>query len=148
MICKYCKREFEPYRGNQVHCTARCRALFYNHKAYDPEKESLRRRRKADNNLPKYLWSIAKRRAKERNLEFSIDSEDIVIPEYCPILGVKLERSILRQSPSVDRIDSSKGYIKGNVRVISHRANTIKNNSTFEELIKLLADANCNRLRN
>ena len=40
----------------------------------------------------------------------------------------------------IDRIDSSKGYVKGNVRVISKRANTLKNNATIEELELVLKD--------
>lgn len=43
-------------------------------------------------------------------------------------------------SPSLDRIDSSKGYVKGNVRVISARANMLKNNATVEELTLVLKD--------
>lgn len=43
-------------------------------------------------------------------------------------------------SPSLDRLDSSKGYVKGNVRVISKRANQLKNNATVEEMRMVLAD--------
>lgn len=87
------------------------------------------------------LFRNAKSRAKKSNLEFSITENDIIVPEYCPILGMKLEenkRMSKSNSFSLDRIDSSKGYIKGNIQVISHRANQIKNDSTIEELEKLI----------
>ena len=75
-----------------------------------------------------------------KQLEFNIELIDIIIPEMCPILGIKLNKSnntTSPNSPSLDRIDSSKGYIKGNVIVISHRANTIKSNGTAEEHEKI-----------
>ena len=40
-------------------------------------------------------------------------------------------------SPSIDRLIPELGYIKGNVNVISLRANIIKNNATKDELIKI-----------
>ena len=40
-------------------------------------------------------------------------------------------------SPSLDKVIPSLGYVKGNIWVISYRANTIKNNCTFEEIEKL-----------
>jgi hypothetical protein len=92
----------------------------------------------------------AKRRAKEKKLEFNIDKEHVrsLIVTHCPILGIPLEWSTRRGngsnitvgSPSLDRIDPTKGYTKGNVWIISHRANTIKNNATHEEL-KLVTKA-------
>ena len=93
------------------------------------------------NNAESHLLKNAKRRAKMKNLAFSIDRSDIVIPEYCPILGLKLEfsRNLAGcSSPSLDRIDSTKGYVKGNVQVISWRANRIKTDATLEELTLLL----------
>ena len=80
------------------------------------------------------MWDSAKSRATEKGREFNIELSDIVIPDFCPVLGVPMDR------PSLDRIDSSKGYVKGNVRVISHRANMLKNNATIEELELVLKD--------
>ena len=83
------------------------------------------------------LLCYARRNSKRRGEECSLELEDIVIPEYCPLLGIKLDTSSGSKqdtSPSVDRIDSSKGYTRENVWIISQRANRIKNNSTIEEL--------------
>lgn len=92
--------------------------------------------------IPQYLYSHAKERAKSLNLKINISPKDIIVPEYCPILGVKLTRNKKKcqyNSYSLDRIDNSKGYIKGNVHVISFKANSMKNSGTIEELEKLLA---------
>jgi hypothetical protein len=74
-------------------------------------------------------------------LPFNLSFRDIVIPELCPILGIALQRGLeggLDNSPSLDRIVPRKGYVKGNVRVISNRANRIKSDSTPEELARIL----------
>ncbi len=87
------------------------------------------------------MFLNARERSKRKNLKFSITKEDIQIPERCPILGIKLNVEVKDRfhSPSLDRIDPSKGYIKGNVWVISNRANTLKSNATLLEL-KLLVE--------
>ena len=80
----------------------------------------------------------AKSRAKKRGLVFEIDTADIEMPAVCPLLGLTLVRSstgkMCPTSPSLDRKDSAKGYIPGNVWVISWRANWLKNNATLAEL--------------
>jgi hypothetical protein len=65
-------------------------------------------------------------------------------PDYCPMLGIRLNyggtgeiRKRSDDSPSVDRIDSRKGYTSDNIHIISWRANRIKNDSTPEELVKI-----------
>lgn len=83
----------------------------------------------------KKLYDAAKSRATRKHLAFEIELSDIVIPETCPVFGTPMKR------PSVDRVDSSKGYVKGNVRVVSWRANTLKNNATLEELKLIYDDA-------
>lgn len=85
--------------------------------------------------IEKRLYNAAKSRAAMRGREFNIELSDVVIPAQCPVLKISMD------SPSIDRIDSSKGYIKGNIRVISKRANTLKNNATTEELALVLQDA-------
>ncbi len=82
----------------------------------------------------------AKDRAKVRGLELDIGEEDIKIPEVCPVLGIPLVQhwgdgsGYFPDSPSIDRIDNNKGYVKGNIAVISNKANMIKRNATVEEL--------------
>lgn len=86
------------------------------------------------------MYNRAKQRAKEKNLEFNINISDIIIPEFCPALGVPLIRAKGKpdnNSPTLDRIDNSKGYVKGNIQVISHRANTLKSNGSLHELKKI-----------
>lgn len=63
--------------------------------------------------------------------------DDLVIPTHCPLLGIELDQfhPNLDNHCSLDRIDSTKGYVRGNVMVISHRANRIKSNATAEELV-------------
>lgn len=86
------------------------------------------------------LWHSAKRRAKVHGLDFNIEKEDIIIPDTCPVLGIKLvvgNGNAHDSSPSLDRIIPEKGYVKGNVIVVSHKANTIKSNATIQELEKV-----------
>jgi hypothetical protein len=85
----------------------------------------------------KRLIYSAKHRAKSLGLPFDIDCEDIVLPEYCPVLKIKLNIDCnvqSRNSPSIDRIIPMLGYVKGNIQVISWQANTMKNNASVEEL--------------
>ena len=96
-------------------------------------------------NREKRLFSQAKTRAKRSELEFNIELSDIAIPEYCPALGLKLSTQPAGRkwgsanSPSIDRIDPNKGYVKGNIQVISWRANSLKKNATADELCQLAA---------
>jgi hypothetical protein len=102
-----------------------------------------RKRRRIEN--PEYaMWEQAKYRATSdilrrgrEPLDFDIEVSDIVIPTHCPILGIELSWKEggprAPWKPSLDRIDSSKGYVKGNVQVISYRANVLKRDMTLEE---------------
>jgi hypothetical protein len=100
--------------------------------------------RRRPENIPYRLLTEAKYRAGKRGLAFDITQDDVVVPEFCPVLGLEM-RSCPNgggpgdTSPTLDRIDSTKGYVKGNVWVISGRANRIKNNATLDELRALVA---------
>lgn len=92
------------------------------------------------NNPEKIILRSAKHRAKKQNVPFLLKLEDINIPEKCPILGIKLEitgKHASPNSPSLDKIIPELGYIKGNIQVISHKANSMKRDATIDELILL-----------
>ncbi|HLG28094.1 MAG TPA: hypothetical protein VI423_09945 [Paenisporosarcina sp.] len=86
------------------------------------------------------MWQGAKRRAIKLNLPFNLEISDIDLPEKCPILGVDLKKGIGKlhsNSPTLDRVVPEIGYVKGNVKVISHRANMLKSNATLDVILKL-----------
>jgi hypothetical protein len=87
----------------------------------------------------------ARRSAKARGLICQITRADLLpLPVECPVLGIRLDyaygtknRKALPNSPSVDRIDNTKGYIPGNVQIISWKANRLKSNGTPDELMRV-----------
>lgn len=92
------------------------------------------------------ILRVTKHRAKKLGLPYDLDVEDIVIPETCPVLGIRLVQgggrtyNARRNSPSIDRIRPELGYVKGNVRIISMRANALKSDASVAELEAVLAD--------
>ncbi len=103
------------------------------------KKESYRK------NIVKRLLRNAEMRAARFGMEFSITTDDIAIPDTCPVLGIPIrvgENGQHHGSPTIDRWDNSKGYIPDNVRVISWRANDLKHDATVEELEKVLVYMN------
>jgi hypothetical protein len=87
------------------------------------------------------LLYAARRRAKAEGLTFDLVVNDIVIPEVCPVLGIKLFQGTKEKkdnAPTIDRFLPVLGYTKRNIRVISWRANVLKKNATVEEMKKVL----------
>lgn len=105
------------------------------------EKRNLRARDWHRNNPVKSLLPTIKSRAKKQGVPFDLTEEDILIPDMCPVLGIPLSKRGGKRTdntPSVDRIVPSLGYVKGNIKIISWRANRLKCDATLEELEKLV----------
>ena len=89
---------------------------------------------------PYRMWISSRQRARQHGWEHCLDVEDIVVPDVCPILGIKLIRNAGCQtpnSPSIHRVDSTKGYTVENIIIISWRANDLIKNATFEECAQI-----------
>lgn len=154
LYCPVCKRELPYYNFDiarksttgRMWCCKEC----YNSKPpisdnhfrarYDPSfRDMLFEQKKASRirNFVHAMWKAAKDRADKKGLEFNIEESDILIPTVCPLLNIPIEfgtKEDYNSSPSLDRIDNTKGYIKGNIWVISKKANTMKNSATLKEL--------------
>lgn len=152
--CKSCvasrrraAREADPEKYNSWHrayraqnrerLTAQTRAW----RQARPEKSREYTKRWRRKDPAKAMFIAAKHRARLLGIEFSIAVSDISIPAICPVLGIPFGPNTGRgpgafsDSASLDRIDPSKGYIPGNIQVLSRRANTMKSNATATELL-------------
>ena len=113
--------------GHMPHCKA-CHKLFPSQNRNDPRNR---------------LWMSSYVSSRARGIEHTIKPSDIILPSVCKYLGIKLdyrlasERGRLRSwnAPSIDRIDPARGYVPGNVQVISDLANRMKSDATVEQLI-------------
>lgn len=102
-------------------------------------EKAWRKKYHEENPVNRLLWR-AKARAKQYNIPFNITKEDIILPTHCPYLGIPLiysrPRGITGDNViSIDRIDNTKGYVRGNIEIISLLANTMKSNASKENLI-------------
>lgn len=99
-----------------------------------------RRKQWTKSNFIRNALGQAKKRAKQKGIDFDITYDDIIQNTHCPYLGIELTETlgqgIVWSNKSLDRIDNTKGYVKGNVEVISWKANSIKSNATIDELVK------------
>lgn len=100
-------------------------------------------------NIEKMLLYCAKSRAKKKGLPFNIDITDVIVPKMCPVFNIPIFRTApvpgqvkrnCANAPSLDRIRPELGYVKGNVRVISWRANTLKKDGALEEFEAIVRD--------
>lgn len=109
-----------------------------------------RKRWNSSNRRQLHIWfSNAKRRAREKNVPFELTKAYILslaIPKACPVLGIPIywqtqkKGMNMANSPSLDRVIPALGYVPGNVRIISHRANRLKADATVSELELVLSD--------
>lgn len=105
----------------------------------ESDRRIAERARAGDRNVhAKYLFDLAKNRARRNGTPFGIALSDIVIPDLCPVLGIPLKMNRGRaavDSATIDRIVPAIGYVPGNIVVVSMRANAIKSNYTIGELL-------------
>lgn len=146
MICVHCGKEFESSRSRAKYCTPICGSRYRSQKYYRLHPELHKNKRlMANSNVAKRILTRVKSRCKADGIPFDLTIEDIVIPEFCPVLNIPLATAPGHgrnpiASPSLDRIRPDGGYVKGNVRVISNRANLLKSNATVEELKLVVKD--------
>lgn len=147
-ICKLCREEIEnTRRKDAVYCSDACGQRMRRKRFYLKNPDKFKEKRLVESTEYKegQLYTRIKSRCKRNSIEFNIDIFDIVIPSICPVLNIPIYwvpggGTNQYNSPSVDRIDPTLGYTKGNIRVISCRANLLKSNATVEELTKVLED--------
>jgi len=118
--CKGCARKQRDswYRANRARRAATSNA----YRRRNPERHLLMR---------------ARARALAGGLPFDLELADIVIPSVCPLLGMELRTEpgpLVPHAPTLDRIRPELGYVRGNVWVVSARANLIKQDATWQEL--------------
>lgn len=106
-----------------------------NKKWYDNNKLDIEWRKKR-------LFNHLKNRAMIKNIPFDLEYSDIEWNDICPVFGCKLQydstETAKNDSASIDKIFPELGYVKGNVRVISHRANWLKQDATIEQLENII----------
>jgi len=134
-FCKQCNISFFKKGQNNTFCSTDCYVLFYKDYNLEARKNYIKA------NPAQQILKTARHRAKKRGLPFNLDISDIVLPEKCPILKLPLKLNMgtgaggRNDSYSLDRIIPSLGYVKGNVQVISHKANSMKYSASPEELL-------------
>lgn len=142
--------QFDYYHANLESMRKKANTAYWKNKEKIAKQKKIRyERNKEETNLERRLMrqanpeavmlAKAKARAKKKGIDFNIQVVDIIIPDVCPVLGIKIERAskLHPGSPTLDRVIPEKGYTKGNVFVISWRANRLKSDATAEELEKI-----------
>ena len=147
------KKYVKEYRKNKFEKIKKRKKNYYLKNCEEIKKASQKRR---CDNPKKELLRHAKKRAKKYNLPFNITENDFEIPDVCPVLEIPIKPGIGKHhiqpdSPTLDRVIPELGYVKGNIIIISNKANIIKSNATPKEIItvgefykKLLEEAKKN----
>lgn len=139
-------KQSDARRRSRTHCSHKCRSQHcYNIGKYSPE-EAMQRWWKRVGEVPE-MWAraalrSARKKAKQKGIEFSLSINDLLpLPQVCPLLNTRLNYAKGKgkggskaDSPSLDRIYNTRGYVPGNVWIVCYRANTIKNDATLQEL--------------
>lgn len=127
-FCKECQKKLTPWERKRIKTE---KVPGFREKYLESKRAEFLR------SYIKHMVHNAGIRATKKGIDFNITEEDIKIPDVCPLLEIPIAigtKDDYENSPSLDRIDNTKGYIKGNVWIISKKANSMKNSATPEEL--------------
>lgn len=145
--CVQCGTIFSGGRLDKKYCSERCgnRKRGNKWEKLNPEKVKANRDRTRELSWRGYLLSRIKHKSKNLGIPFDLCPSDLDAPDKCSVLGIELNyrnrgSGYHTDSPSIDRITPKLGYIRGNIRIISARANLLKNDATIEELEAVLSD--------
>ena len=135
---KPCKHGHLSERFVSNHTCVECLQTLH----YHTDRDNYR----AMENTMAHQFRQRKNQALKKGIPFTIELEDIEQPEFCPVLGLKLNyawggKNGKAKDPNkatIDKLDPAKGYIPGNVFIISWRANKLKSDMRIEELEKIL----------
>lgn len=98
---------------------------------------------KTSDEIARSLLKSSRYRAKRGGLRHTLTLADINVPTHCPVLGLRLRPSTSGRaapnSPSLDRINPRRGYVPGNVIVVSWRCNELKKNASLSEMEQVCA---------
>jgi len=129
------------YQNNKEQFRKNSRQYYQDNKKQIGERDKEIRQDVAHPYFFKKRLTAIKSNAKYRSLDFDLDAEYLkeIWPEdgKCPALGFSLRMDSIARSPSLDRIDNTKGYTKGNVHWVSNKANRIMSDGTPEEVMKV-----------
>lgn len=84
------------------------------------------------------MFSRIRMRAKRLGILFNLTIDDIHIPELCPVFGMPMAIGAGEMAPELDRIKRHLGYVRGNIIVVSRRANRLKSDATIDELARIV----------
>ncbi len=145
MICSYCKIE-KPHTafGKSTHGRLHKNNIRYKYICRGCDYKIIKKRHIEQPHIR--LFHLAKRRAKEKNMEFTLTKE-IIKSKFpkdnrCPItkklflFGIKNKHF----NPTIDRINNLKGYTPENIMIVSYRVNSIKRDITDFAIFRQIAD--------
>lgn len=163
-VCNHCGKEFQKPQteinrnlklNRNNYCSRRCtgkhvgKKNFGNNNDYDISKHSNNRL----DNLSPFRYYLRNIRNRYKIVEITLDdlkNQWDIQHGICEISGAKLILSSYKKinknpiySASIDRIDSTKGYVKGNIRWVSKAINWMKNDMTDDmvwELCELISN--------
>lgn len=132
---------FHKNAGKPLNLAAYCKQCRKSQRYYS---NAVANRKWRQRNPVKSLLICARQSARRKGYEFTLSEEHVVIPENCPVFGFPLIATVgtgarSDHTPTIDRIDNSRGYVPGNIVVVSWRANRLKNDAPATDL-RLLAD--------